>query len=341
MTDGMIEARRRFHQEILRCLAEAGATGNRYGTAVTAACWGVAEEELRRRFDLLIEVKANPDHLLKNLDSAAMKELGEELLADLTEEKANIEALITGPSWVANPNADRPFQRRFQALVDAIPGRLKSLAEQAMPPCASRVLFVAADPYQGNRLRLDLEVRAVEEALRSSGLEDRFSLEQLWAATFLDLQHALLRHQPAVLHFSGHGTPSGELALERDSQVPSESRRPEPSDQRPAEALARMLGSIEGLKVRCVVLNACFSEVQAVEVARHVDCVVGLLAEVRDSAAIEFARGFYGALAWGQSVQAAFDLGVAQVKSRDDASLYRLIAPKTDPRTVKLLEPPG
>ena len=59
-----------------------------------------------------------------------------------------------------------------------------------------------------------------------------------------------------------------------------------------------------------------------------------------DSAAIEFARGFYEALAWGQSVQAAFDLGVVQVKSQNDASLYRLIAPKTDPRTVKLLEPP-
>ncbi len=87
-------------------------------------------------------------------------------------------------------------------------------------------------------------------------------------------------------------------------------------------------------------LNACFSEVQAAEVARYADCVVSLFAEVHDAAAIEFASGFYGALAWGQSVQAAFDLGVAQVKSQGDASLYRLIAPKTDPRTVKLLVPP-
>jgi hypothetical protein len=203
-----------------------------------------------------------------------------------------------------------------------------------------KLLFVAADPYRGNRLRLDREVKAVEEALRSSGLENRFFLEQLWAATFLDLQHALLRYQPSVLHFSGHGTPCGELALERDTQVPDESRRPEPADQRPTEALARMLGALDDLNLRCVVLNACFSEVQAAEVAKQVDCVVGLVAEVHDSAAIEFARGFYGALAWGQSVQAAFNLGVAQVKSQSDASLYRLIAPKTDPRTVKLLEPP-
>src|SRR6185295_7145961 len=137
----------------------------------------------------------------------------------------------------------------------------------------SRLLFVAADPYRRDRLRLDLEVKAVEEALRSAGHEEFLVLDHCWAATFLDLQQALLRHRPAMLHFSGHGTPSGELALERDLQVPTESRRIDSSDQRPTEALARMLGAIEGQRVRCVVLNACFSEVQAAEVAGRADCV--------------------------------------------------------------------
>ena len=212
-------------------------------------------------------------------------------------------------------------------------------SDRPAPRSATPILFVASDPNSRDRLRLDLEVKAVEEALRSAGQEDLLALEQDWATTFLDLQYALLRHRPKLIHFSGHGTPSGELALERDPQVPSDRRRLEPSDQRPAEAVARMLGAIDGLVLKCVVLNACFSEIQAVEVAKHADCVVGLFAEIHDSAAIEFARGFYGALAWGQSVQAAFDLGVAQVKSQSDASLYRLIAPKTDPRMVKLLEP--
>lgn len=212
------------------------------------------------------------------------------------------------------------------------------LLEAPLPRSTPRLLFVGADPYTRSRLRLDLEVKAVEEALRSAGHEDLLALEHCWAATFLDLQHGLLRHRPALLHFSGHGTPSGELALERDPHVPPESRRPETSDQRPAEALARMLGAVEGLSVRCVVLNACFSETQAAEIAQYADCVIGLFAEVRDSAAIEFARGFYGALAWGQCVEAAFKLGVTQVKSRDDAGLYRLIASKADPQTVRLVE---
>ncbi len=213
------------------------------------------------------------------------------------------------------------------------------LLEVPRPIATPRLLFVAADPSRRDRLRIDLEVKAVEEALRSAGHQDRFAVGYCWAATFLDIQQGLLRHRPVLLHFSGHGTPSGDLALEKDLQVPTESRRPESSDQRPAEALAGILGAMEGLSVRCVVLNSCFSEAQAAEVAQHAECVIGLFAEVRDSAAIEFARGFYGALAWGQSVQAAFKLGVTQVKSRADAGLYRLIAPRTDPQTMLLVEP--
>lgn len=201
-----------------------------------------------------------------------------------------------------------------------------------------KILFLAADPYARVRLRLDLEMKAVGDALRSSGLEEKVALEGCMAPTFLDLQHALLRHRPSVLHFSGHGTPSGELTLEKDPQVPPASIRPETSDQRPAEALARLLGAFDDLKVRCVVLNACFSETQASEIAKQVECVVGLTAEVHDSAAIEFARGFYGAIAWGQSVQAAFSLGVAQVRSQNDAGQYRLIASLADPRTVKVVK---
>ncbi|MEP7013503.1 MAG: CHAT domain-containing protein [Acidobacteriota bacterium] len=217
-------------------------------------------------------------------------------------------------------------------------GLPSKLIEPPAPRATPRLLFVAVDTNRRDRLRLDFEVKAVEEALRSAGHEDLVALEHCWAATLLDLQHALLRYRPALLHFSGHGTPSGELVMERDSQVPAESRRPETHDSRPAETLARMLGAIEGSQVRCVVLNACFSEVQAAGVAQHADCVIGLSAEVRDSAAIEFARGFYSALAFGQSVQAAFDLGVADVKSQNDAGLYRLISTKADPRTVKLVE---
>ncbi len=201
----------------------------------------------------------------------------------------------------------------------------------------SVLLLIASDPYSRDRLRLDLEVRAVEDVLRSSGREDSLVLEQLWAPTFFDVQEALLRYRPTFLHFSGHGTPLGQLEFEKSPRLPNEGRRPSQSDQRTIDSFADLLRGIEGVRIRCLVLNACFSETLTTEVAGCVDCVIGLAAEVHDSAAVQFARGFYGGLAWGQSVQAAFDLGVAQVSSKNDASLYRLMAPTSDPRSVKML----
>jgi hypothetical protein len=58
-----------------------------------------------------------------------------------------------------------------------------------------------------------------------------------------------------------------------------------------------------------VVLNACFSEVQAEAIARYVPYVLGMSQAIGDLAAIEFAKGFYGALFEGRSVKDAFALG--------------------------------
>jgi hypothetical protein len=58
-----------------------------------------------------------------------------------------------------------------------------------------------------------------------------------------------------------------------------------------------------------VVLNACFSQVQAEAIARYVPYVLGMNQAIGDVAAIEFAKGFYGALFEGKSVKDAFELG--------------------------------
>src|SRR5215207_5506061 len=51
-----------------------------------------------------------------------------------------------------------------------------------------------------------------------------------------------------------------------------------------------------GASVKLVVLNACYSEVQAEALLAHVDCVVGMSGMIRDDAARSFAIGFYGGL---------------------------------------------
>jgi hypothetical protein len=65
-----------------------------------------------------------------------------------------------------------------------------------------------------------------------------------------------------------------------------------------------------GSSVKLVVLNACYSEVQAEALLAHVGCVVGMDGSIQDDAARNFTIGFYGGLGEHESVAAAYRLGV-------------------------------
>ncbi|MEL7006442.1 MAG: hypothetical protein AAFN93_27495 [Bacteroidota bacterium] len=61
--------------------------------------------------------------------------------------------------------------------------------------------------------------------------------------------------------------------------------------------------------VKCVVLNACYSEVQAEAIATQIDTVIGMYESIGDKAAIIFSKGFYEGLGAGESVEFAYELG--------------------------------
>ena len=162
-----------------------------------------------------------------------------------------------------------------------------------------RILFLAANPIDTQPLRLDEEMRAIDRALREAEFRDRFEVKQQWAVRIGDLQEALLRHRPDIVHFSGHGTASSEIVLQDESGT---------GQVVPQDALSRLFSVLRD-NIRCVVLNACYSEPQAQAIADHIDSVVGMTNAVGDDAAIEFATAFYRALGYGRDVQTAFDLG--------------------------------
>src|SRR4051794_6478161 len=162
-----------------------------------------------------------------------------------------------------------------------------------------KILFLSANPKDTDRVSLDEEVRAIRERLRMAVHGGQFAVEQEWAVRVADLQGHLLRHQPHIVHFSGHGSRAGEIILEDQAgnrQLVS-----------PA-ALRRLFATLKDI-VRCVVLNACYSESQARGIAESIDCVVGMSKAIGDESAIAFAASFYQALGYGRSIQTAFDLG--------------------------------
>ena len=166
-----------------------------------------------------------------------------------------------------------------------------------------RILFLAANPRDTAPLRLGEEIRLIEERLRSADFRDRFELEQHHALRQTDLAQYLLRYRPHIVHFSGHGSTQGEIVLE-DNQGSSRVV--------PAEALRTLFATLKD-DIRCVVLNACWSESQARAIAQEIDCVVGMSRAVGDADAIHFGGGFYRGLAYGRDVQTAFNLGTNEI----------------------------
>jgi CHAT domain len=216
-------------------------------------------------------------------------------------------------------------------LMAALPMVLKFIDD---PTSVRTILIFAANPQATSQLRLDREVRDITEALKLSVHRDNFALDARWAVRSRDMQRALLEKNPRIVHFCGHS--------EGHSSLISEAKDPQNVDRKlVAVTEASITTNIaEGLvledeagqaklvdgaslaslfklfadRVECVILNSCFSQVQAEAIAEYIPYVVGMNQAIGDKAAIEFAVGFYDALGAGRSVEFAYELGCSAIR---------------------------
>jgi hypothetical protein len=97
------------------------------------------------------------------------------------------------------------------------------------------------------------------------------------------------------------------------------------------------------MRIRVVVLNACYSEVQARAIVNEIDFVVGMSDSIGDDAARVFAAAFYRGLAFGKSVRTAFELGINELKllglGHEDAIPQLLVRTGVDPNVVLVSGP--
>lgn len=166
-----------------------------------------------------------------------------------------------------------------------------------------KLLFLASNLGDARTLRLETEIRRVDEHLQRSENRSRFRLEKEFPADAVQLSEYLQRYKPQLVHFGGHGDSEGGIRL-----AGSAGR----TEAVPASAL-RQIFRFYTSTLRCVVLNACYTETQAAAIAEHIDVVIGMSTAVSDEAAIRFAEGLYQKIFAGWSVKDAFDHGCAIV----------------------------
>jgi len=168
-----------------------------------------------------------------------------------------------------------------------------------------RILVLSANPLQTERLRLDEEVREIDNALQRAQKRDQFDLKSRWAVTPRGLQLAVLEEKPQIVHFCGHGVGEGGLVLEDEAG----------QSQLISTAALSGLFKLFADQVECVLLSACYSEIQAEEICQHIGYVIGMNQPIGDRAAIEFAFGFYSALGNGRSYSFAYEFGCNSIRS--------------------------
>jgi len=189
-----------------------------------------------------------------------------------------------------------------------------------------KILFLSAHPEDLSRLRLEVEIRNVKDALRKSQYRDRFVILQEEAVRVSTLTSLLLQHKPDIIHFSGHSSLTNEIILEDESGG---------SQYVPAEAVGKLFAQFKDT-IRLVVLNACYSQLQAKHIIAHIDGVIGMSGAIGDEAAVKFSSVFYEALASGENLQKAFDLGCVNIKlfGLKDEDAPQLVAPNCKPEKI-------
>jgi len=179
-----------------------------------------------------------------------------------------------------------------------------TLTSSMLPKKKMKILFLASNPMSSNRMALDEEARSIEEKMLGTKHSDSVIFRPRWAVRATDLQHAILEDEPTIVHFSGHG--GGDIGILMHSSNQDEETIVS------SEALADLFRVLKN-GIRVVVLNACYSEVQAKAINEHIDFVVGMSNFIGDVAARVFAAAFYRGLSFGKPVQTAFDLGLNEM----------------------------
>jgi hypothetical protein len=173
------------------------------------------------------------------------------------------------------------------------------------------VLFLSSSPKDQGPLRPDEELRLIEQELLMSEHRHEFRLVPQVAVQLTDISRALARHHPQIVHFSGHGDDLGRILVgdPLGNSMPLE-----------IDGLVDIFAAYNDT-IQCVIVNACHSGRLARAISAEIHQAIGMRYEIADNAAAQFSVGFYQAIFSGATVERAFKVAPALLRS--DAATAR------------------
>ncbi|BAY46705.1 hypothetical protein SAMD00079811_43180 [Scytonema sp. HK-05] len=202
-----------------------------------------------------------------------------------------------------NENSGNPL---LQAIAQELFAGETPQTSSLNTPQHRKILLLAA---LSQDLRLDKEIRKVEETIKRAVRRDLFEIKIRTAVRPQDIRRALAEERPQIVHFCGHGMEDGSLVLEDDFG------NHKPVLPTGLAALFRLHSDY----VKCVLLNACYSASPGQAISKHINYVIGMNQPIEDRAAIVFAQGFYDGLGYENVdnldvIQRAFNEGLVAIE---------------------------
>lgn len=169
-----------------------------------------------------------------------------------------------------------------------------------------KILFLAADPLNTSyRPRLGKELREIEDHIQISPYRNSFEIISRWAIRQTDLMKVLAASRPDIVHLTGHGNPEG-VVLENNFGKMKLIKK---------QILADIFRAHKQT-IRIIFFNICYSTTYVDAFRDEIDFIVAMEKMIGDQTAIPFAASFYQHLAFGYSIEQAFNMAKVELKAR-------------------------
>lgn len=214
--------------------------------------------------------------------------------------------VIIGDSNTVNQNAGKIYNIKHIENADFSD---KGTAPAPMPD-KQKILFIAANPDDQERIKTDLEHRRLIEQLKLGRSRDKFEFLPVQLAVTTSNLIRAFNDKPNIVHFSGHSSKEGLLVTNEDNR----------SVVIPLSALKRLFRPLQGV-IEIAIFNACWTSEQAKAISEFGMYVVGNRLPIADEMAICFSKGFYNGLGEGKDFEGAFNDAMIMVETECNGKL--------------------
>lgn len=185
------------------------------------------------------------------------------------------------------------------------------------------ILFIAASPPQESLINYEEELNIINESLINTRYGIFFKVVSITATKRNQLIQNFEKYRPDIIHFSGHGNKKSEIILESSHKT---------AESVPIDILKDIF-ELSAKKTKCVVLNCCYSAVQAQIISEVIEgVVIGSTLEIKNTSATAFSKEFYRQISDGKNISYSFKAAVSQTDETKDKFLVKKNG--TDERSI-------